>query len=561
MISDLNPIIKDDIVIVGVSSNQNLINTGLLPTSPYFEGYPIYTDQGHVFGINSDGYVVWKQSTCARLLKKGDVITDVGKRYNPFPPGKNYVKIGTTTKTKIVNPNAAGKFAQSVYITSTTTISPSLVADFWSTFGQEIQLTGETGLYDLNGVLAKWIARQLLGVPFQSMIYISGKTGLANVNVQGQHAVYYVKDMFPGDVLNKADAHGLNYWGNSVWGAPPTVIKRKLYYGTGQAHCIPLEERDYYAAPTRDYYTLKVPVVDAITAYVTNQIPANLTLMNQAKDNFLQTIRNLSVAPGRSPRGNASYSDAILGLKVLVGEHIFGVRTIPSDTFNFLITDGFDPIQLLYPNFNSPDGDACTGVFYTKINDRKYLAGTTKTALCALIDITNEDAIYAKAQYLGPDTSLGGTNYQACFDGEKIYACCSNASYITGSRGSSNQSEQFVNREGDLILPTDSFVTAVKVNPALEVQWNSKQDFASQGSMSHYNGCVFTSDGDGTLYGRNAVDGTVLLKFNTKSTSYPMGGSPTSACSANGQIIWISNYSLPALSVAQGSNGISLHVV
>lgn len=562
-LSDLNPIIKNDIVIVGVSSNQNLINTGTLPNSPKFVGYPQYTDQGHVFGISLDGHVEWKQSTCARLLKEGDVIINSGKKRNPFPPNKNSIIIGTITNDKIINPNISGKYAQSVYITPNMTIDESLVANFWSTFGQEISTTDIPGLYNLTQILAIWVEKQSENIPFQSIIYISGKTGLDNVQVTGQHGLFYVKDMFPGDVLNEQDAHALNYWGNSVWGAPPSAVRRKLFYGTGQSHYIPLEERLHYSNPQNDYYTLKIPVVDAISTYIADQTPANLLILNQTKDNFLQTIKNASVAQEKSPRGLSSYSNSIMGLKYRTGDHIFGVRTIPSDTFNFFITGVFDPLQLLYPNFNSPDGDVCTGVFYTKINDHKYLAATTKTALCSLIDITNaksdDTAIYSAVQYVGPDTALGGINYQTTFADNHIYACCSNASYITGSRGSQGQFEQFVSRLGD-IIPTQSFVSAIKICPILEVVWNSQQDFASQGTMSYYNQCVFAGDGDGTLYARNSVNGHILWKFDTKSSQWPMGGGPTSACAAGGQILWINNYSIPALSVAAGSNGISFRI-
>jgi hypothetical protein len=567
-LSDLNPIVVKNkkgkkCIIVGSSSNQNLINIGLLPSSPYFIGYPQYTDQGHIVALTEDGELEWRKSTCAPILKAGDKVTKGSGAKDPFRPGKTKALIGTITNTKIVNPSSEGKFAQSVYITDPSQVTSSLVADFWATFGQEIQTTDESGLFTLNQILQIWLNKAELGTPFQSVIYISGKQGLNGAVANGVHGVFYVKEISDGDILTEQDAHALNYWGNSVWGAPSTYIDYKVYYGSGQSHYIPLDERKYYSEPERDYYALKVPVVDNITAYINNQTQSNLDILNQSKDSFLHSIKTISVAPGRSPRGSLSYNDGILGLKMHKGKHLFGVRTIPSDTYNFFFSGGYDPLQLLYPNFNSPDGDACTGIFRNVKIDREYLVATTKTALCCLVDITDANGndnsvIYSDVQYVAPDTTLGGINYQSSFQNDRVFSCCSNASYIQGSRGSQGQPEQFVSRTGEII--TQSFVASVNVNDGLDVKWNQAQDFASQGTMMCYNNCVFSGDGNGTLYGRKSTTGELLWKLNTKETEWPMGGGPTSACAGGGQIIWINNYSLPALSVAEGSNGISLRV-
>jgi hypothetical protein len=573
-LSDLCPIVSNGLITVGVSSNQNIINVGLVPDSTLFVGYPQFTDQGHLFGITTSGNVAWKISACAPLLNVGDKIMKSGDRYDPFLPGKNTVTIGTITTNTIVNPDPSGKYAQSVYITPQTTINDQLVSAFWGTLGKTIQTTEAPGYYNLNEILILWSNRQTQGQPFLSMIYISNQDGLEGSPVRGKFGVYYAKVMQPGDViLNKQDAQALNYWGNSIWGAAPTLVNNLLYFGSGQAHATPIDERIYYDDPDRNYIKLKTPVIDLITQYIDKPTQHNLHLLNWGKDVFLEKIRCLSIAKDRSPRGQMSYTDAVFVARFDDGVKLSATRTIPQDNFSFLnpVPGGLvpvDPIAVLYPTFVGADGDVSSGCFHHERKGRRYVATATKTATLALIDITNvgscddNDAVYVRAQYIGTDTALGGVNYQSAYNNGRLYATCSNANYIIGSRGSQGQFEQFVTREGK-IFGTKSYTCSVRLGPLLRVKWNMTQGDngnPSEGTVSYYNGVVFTGDARGVFYGFNAKTGERIWTYDTQTTQFPQNGGPTSFSSANGLIIAINNYGLPALGTPGGSRAVALEI-
>ena len=83
-------------VFVGSSSFQNNwnLNYGI-------NGFPLYTDQGHLFCIEDQGThpaLVWKVSACAPELKVGDTLVKGGNPvYDPFQPGSTQVTFVTQT--------------------------------------------------------------------------------------------------------------------------------------------------------------------------------------------------------------------------------------------------------------------------------------------------------------------------------------------------------------------------------------------------------------------------------------------------------------------------------
>jgi outer membrane protein assembly factor BamB len=268
-----------------------------------------------------------------------------------------------------------------------------------------------------------------------------------------------------------------------------------------------------------------------------------------------------------------SYSDGVFVAQLNNGLKLSATRTIPQDNFAFFNPPPggvvpVDPVAALYPSFVGCDGDVSSGIFYYERKGRKYVATATKTATLSLIDITNigscddNDAIYVRAQYIGTDTALGGVNYQSTYNNGVLYAVCSNANYIIGSRGSQGQFEQFVTREGE-IFGTKSFTCATRLGPLLRVAWNTTQGDngnPSEGTASYYNGVVFTGDARGAFYGFNADTGDNIWTYDTQTTQQPQNGGPTSFSSANGFIIAINNYGLPALGAPGGSRAVTFEI-
>jgi hypothetical protein len=134
---------------------------------------------------------------------------------------------------------------------------------------------------------------------------LDDKNNVEGTITEGQYAVFYIKQLSVGDqVLNKYDANGLNYWGNSTWGTRPWLneCNNVLFFSSGQSHDIPVSERIFFLDPSRNYRTLKISLVDAITKYVNDISADNLNALNTQKLGFMNKIKTLSLINDRSPR-------------------------------------------------------------------------------------------------------------------------------------------------------------------------------------------------------------------------------------------------------------------
>lgn len=563
---------NETLIIIGTASVQNAFNTGFFPNNIHYNSYPYFSDQGFLFCLKDNGTtseLKWKAPTCAPELKIGDQIIKNGDpRFDPFPPGQNFVSILTYTSTTYSSPHlllngpntGLSPIVQRVSINQSTLINSSLVWDFWQSLS-EIYLDGSQTPLNLSQVLNLWIEKQSLGAPFNSDItaFLTPQQiqSALPVPIGGQHPLCYIKELSSGHIIDsEMDAMGLNYYGCSTWGAPVSVDSEKniIYFETGQAHSIPFSELQYFALPSHNYRSLKQTLVDASTAYSLDHSPSNLFALNQAKLVFQETLRTLSIDVVRSPRGQMSYPVACMACQLTTGQLLYGVRTIPSDTYTFL--GNSNPVSLMYPSINTVDGDVSSGQHTFK---NKRVGCMTKSGVGVILNIENLNpeiafnhqnlsevgVIYDVCEYLGVNSINGASNYQtALHKNQTIISLQDNVSFADGSVGTHNNFEEYVTSNGHWIPSANSYLCAFDIKNK-SVKWISELQNFGASQIAICNDCVFTSDSVGSLYVHNAFTGAMLWKYNGNKGTFPMGGGIASACITDNQVFWINNYKVP----------------
>lgn len=595
-LSDMNPKaikIKIDgkerkFVFVGVSSFQNAINFGIImgnPLSNNENNFPIYTDQGYLFCIEDKEYepeIKWKKSSCAPVLHVGDLIVknapDTSK--DPFRPGTNIVKITSITSERnyFVNPyfvesppNPAQPFTTP--ITATITVTPNGVTipqPIWQNLGKNIYIDGDrTNTYTYQEAITFLTGK--VGLHTIWSYITSEQINLAKQQV-GNNNLLYFKYLESGALLSEPyDAMSLNYWGNSTWGefVEVDITQNLVFWGTGQSHELPLDDVLYYTEPSRNFVSLKTPVLDAIDKYIEGTL--SIKQLNAIKELFSEKIKNLALTvDDRSPRSRMSYTDSIIASyifskqakcerkKIKAGETAFAVRTLNYDNFTFLASE----FTLVYPA-NVVDGDVSSGVKLIQ-NGERYISSATKSGLTAIINITRFNnnvtfddtnfeetgAKFTKLLYNGPSGLLGGSNYANDDVNHLLINCQLNAGWSAVERSSKGNFEIEVTDTGT-IYPTDnSFLSAVDVKNQ-KIKWYYNMGNRAVAQVLAHNGVVFSEDGSGNLYINNAENGKLLWKYDGNSIGMYGGiANPDIHCD---YVVWANNY--PVAGVEVGSPG------
>lgn len=624
-LGDLSPVAADitlddgtsvRYIFVGSSSGQNLFNPG------YFAGnFPTYTDQGFLFCIQDLGttsQLVWRTPTCAPNLKVGDTIVKGGDpAFDPFRPTEDKVVLESITSPTnnfiqpyyLSNPPAPGlpntvPIAAIVLFNSTTVINSSLVQSIWSNSSIPIyQDSNRTIPYTLSQLINIWLTEQSALAPGASVrhtiwSYVNSSIINTAISQGNNYNIMYFKYMQSGQTLTEFyDAQNLNYWGNGVWGARPTLdLNRNLvYFSSGQAHELPLDENLFYNRPENNFFALKVPVVDTINKYIAGQ--ATLTDVNNAKQVFTSVIRSkaLNVAD-KSPRGRMSYSDSVMGAYILPykgkagkivpgGTKAFGVRIVPSDSFTFIDND---PKQNVFP-LNTLDGDASSGVEMFVYNDDDcsestgssssnnsaessvWLVTSPKCALTPIIDVSNikknvnfddnnlsmKGVILTKLVFSGPNSQMGGSNYQnasTSVNGMKFISCQINLSPASGARGSDGSMESHVTFDGRVLFPTNSYIQAVNI-PSGNIIWETAYNTMASCEVSILNDVAFSAMSNGTLLAHSTNNGAQIWSLDGKTLG--MNGGIVGCATTQTQILWIDNYSAFGIVGTYGPNGAS----
>jgi hypothetical protein len=563
-------------IFVGTSSYQNTLNVGLVGsgvTNPLGFLYPIYTDQGFLFCIedlNTTSKLVWQTPTCAPILQVGDTISNRSIDYNPFMPGESVVTIESVSSANnyfsqpyfLANPPYPGTpnttpFATTVTFTQNSVIS---VQPIWYSIDPIYQdnqcSTGTCMGYTIQALLNIWAQEQANLKPGQIVTHtIWAYVGPKIVNLaqqqSGNNNIVYFKFMTNGQkISNPIDAQNLNYWGNTTWGYQPHVDldNNMVYFGSGQAHEIPIDESIYYNQPSRNFFTLKQPVIDTINRYADDK--ATLNDVNKQKNKFLDRISALAAdVYVRSPRSRLSYSDAVFGVYITGargGKIAFARRLIPWDTYTFLTT----PRTIFYPGLQAIDGDCSSGVF-------KYdntISTCAKSGLSLILTLSNNDQTQFTSRYVysGPNSAIGGSNYGSALYQNKMISCQGNVNWFTGTAEVITNVENQVTQDGRVLETNNSFIQTFDVTSG-KILWETdlKNRIITQVSVS--NGVAFISGTNASIYCLDIDTGNIL--YTNDTSQYGMNGGIAAPSIANGKVYWINNYSIFGLVGGAGPNG------
>lgn len=582
-------------IFVGTSSLQNVFNVGTLSNAS-----PLYTDQGFMFCVEDDGtgfFPVWRTPTCAPLIRVGDTLIQGGDpAYDPFPPGQDYVAIlSKSTPTNLLsqpyplpNPPAPGTpntvpILAIVTFTKTTPINADLVQPIWSLPDLAIyEDSDRTNAHTLSDLLLQWQQEQD-NMPDDATIKhnIWAYATLEQIELSQQNPaninLIYFKALLPGQTVTETfDAMSLNYWGNGTWGGPPTLdLKSNLiYWGSGQAHAIPLGENLLFSQPQYNFLDLKKPVIDTAERYVAGT--ATVDDVNRTKGVFLHQIQNIAFdLMLKSPRGQMSYTDGVLGSYIFstrsqqAGALAFATRTIAWDAYTFVADS---PELILYPFSNTIDGDVSSGVLLKAGDCSKYVTTAAKSGLSLTLDIINlrknvvfdhtnlaETGVSVKLPvFNGPNGLLGGSNYlDADVDG-KLVCSQGNMAWFGGSTGTNGALEFEVTPDGRVFDVNNSFVQAVDINTN-KIVWSTPYDTRAHAQVVIHGHISFVGDGFGSYYALCSRDGRILWKFDAKPYGIN-GGILAPQVSDDGQVIWMNNYVAFGVIGQPGPNGVSLRV-
>lgn len=598
-------------VFVGTSSYQNAVNVDALT------GFPVYSDQGLLLRIDDLGKtaeISWRYNTCAAALQAGDVIVKGGDPdKDPFPPTRNEVifwrdaredESGRLSYSRIMsytgdvpgykpagypleNDSTVPVADTVLLVAASPALTEASLSSLWRSAAPGIgglsQIYNNTFvqnptdvtellalLNELQGSLQAGTSQKVTIWTYLSFAQVEATAQASDEWNLGNVGVRYAASRGSGATLNAQEAKALNYYGNSVWGQTPVLDLEAglIYFGTGQSHSSPLEEILQFEDPMIEFYSRKQDLVRQKYFYA-GLIPgetATLADVEEAKQAFVEETGALVLGTAlKSPRGNRSLADALVAVSLHDGAIAFALRTIPSDTFSFLIGE---PSQAVIGN-NDPDGDVASGItlFYdlqtAEGPSRKLVACVAKNGLYMSLDITgfnyipfdysNFDELGIKVQraYTGPVSALGGSNFALANDGGKhiCYGSANNSEFNGSQVFSYDGAERpyyirrgrkepdlhatqyletpyggyefHVTQEGRIFQPQESFVGTIDVASG-QIVWEQSLGTLSNPAVTCYNGVFFTNSDEGTQFAFDTEDGTVLWKLD--GTKYGWSG-------------------------------------
>lgn len=626
-------------IFVGLSSFQNAINPS--PT------WPTFTDKGHMYRIDDLGTsasLVWSTSTCAPDLLVGDTITagDANPDLDPFRPGKTEVIIWRDTTSAGTFSDAGGVVGKVLDNTgpnpgyrpigytgpgtanndrmpasySKSVVSgdlPLVEADFPSTFRTPAPGIGSGAriyqfypgapsgaktitnvLIDMNAILPGILAAAP-SVRVNIWAYLTAGEVVA-INGAGAPflaanvGVRYVACLPDGyTIANEQEVMALGYYGNSVWGQSPVIDEKRgyAYFGTGQAHAIPLDEELFYQDPAYDFRKRAQPVVDRKYEYTQDDVSlgmgpyATLTDINDAKKTFVDDILTDSLDfTLKSPRGNRSYSTAMMGCDLETGDIAFGFRTVHADIANFTA----EPLIIREVPIIGIDADVSSGIHYFDNvlmeggDYGTFLASANKGGLLNHLDISGlnrnvpfdhtnlmEKGVIPTLYYGGTLSALGGSNFGSSQSGGRflIYQMHNKSTDVGGSGVQSetyqdnfSQGWEFhVTRDGRVLPILNSVVGAFDVGKK-KIVWEFNIGQESASIATTYNGVVYVGNADGTFYGLDVENGEQIWAMD--GSVYGLSGLGTPVFS-DGCAILIANYNF-AGGGSPGNTGVFLKV-
>jgi hypothetical protein len=600
-ISDMNPVadyFKDmngnihKYVFVGISSFQNAINF-----TAVMGGFPKCTDQGFLFCIEDHGNsssLVWKVPTCAPLINVGDTLTKGGPAHlDPFRPSEDRVLIQTTSSSNnnflnpyyldenSIYPGIVGlvPFIVKVNFTNSTTIDNTLVQTIWQSIGEIYVDSDRTHPHNLEELLSMWETEKgnlANGEVASHIIWAFVDSNIVSLaqGQSGNHGIIYFKYLNDNHTVdNIDDAYGLNYYGNSTWGAAPLIDKENntIYFGSGQGHDIILDESLFYSNRNRNFLDVKVPYIDQVNGYLDGDLDfKDLEKGREGFENINQTI--VFNTNDKSPRGRMSYSDGIFGVYIndfmsknglIVGGTIaFATRTTQWDTFTFLSDE---PKVNVYP-IRALDGDASSGLQLFKKNGKLNISTSTKSGVSLTLDLKsmNNDVIFnhnnlkskgvkiVRYTLSGPAGALGGSNFQCDASDSTLVCAQGNMAWFSGGFSSTGSPEKHITQDGKLYDVNNSFLEALDMKSG-EILWEKCYYNRAHAQVKIHNSLIFTQDDTGSLYVHDLNNGDLLWKYN--GSRIGLNGGIVAPSISNMDVVWTNNYNAFGIIGSAGKYG------
>lgn len=375
------------------------------------------------------------------------------------------------------------------------------------------------------------------------------------------------------------EAKSLNYYGNSTWSKQPVIsLKHNLcIFGTCQAHNCPLDEMLTFLAPDTEYYTRKQPLLKTIYEYLRPKTLSGdpfpiVTIktfedVKAAKLAFRDETLALSIDPSlRSPRGNRSYSDALIGCSLTDGSMQFGVRSNPWDSASF-ITDEHTGLVIQSTLLDADLSGGCHLLGNVPLSDGSYAdyaVGFGKGTWLVVADISGlnpaiewthenlqQKGVVPDLIYTGPDGILGRANFcSANTSGSYVVSAQANRS-VTGSSlifdpayqdNASRGREIHVTQDGGQYLVGEAFASAVDISKKAIV-WEKSLGDGGNPESSILNGVFYCQDAFGQMFGLDVENGQEVWRAN--GPSFGANGGIQCPQFAGGDMIWITPYAIP----------------
>lgn len=506
-VSELQPVVADDqrrLVLVGMSSRQH---ERLLKDE---HGMPVYTDGGALVAVHDMGpkaSVAWRIQTCARPLYVGDVIRhDHPASPNPFRPGQTSVVVAATAEPHLVNAYSNDDKCTPIAALETADAPRQPV---WNTPGITIR-----DAYD------NLIGARRPNDDFQvRVIYASVPTALID-ETQDNDGVLYFKVLKSGHrIATASEAQGLGYYGNGVWGRSVAVGGGYVYFGTGQAHSIPVDDI---------LFTHGVDVVDS-RRLTTEERAVQYAADNMLFDRLLSSKKSQCKAQLKwanntsswSPRAKASISDGLVRARLDTGEIESVTRTCPLDLYNQIPTN---PVCVMYPLPVSVDGDLACGVFRFSSKKKSVTVAPTRAGTVLFVDHKDRSSMIVS----GTPSMVGGASVESTSDSTSAFACQVNRSWI---RRLNERHPPVVTSKGDSV-PDDNAVVQSFDPWTASCRWETALDEPATSDLAVDGTYVYAGDLSGAFY--------VLCKNTGKirwKSAVIRDGTPSPALAANAVVL------------------------
>jgi hypothetical protein len=275
-----------------------------------------------------------------------------------------------------------------------------------------------------------------------------------------------------GDAVTNQEAYELNYAGPSSWAGPPAVNLNsngdavEVYVALGQGHSAPFDEGLFFDSEFSGSVPAGSNFVDRYqtVATVTGTLPTNIANIRAAEATLVSQVRARAAlrTSSISPRGQQWRADSIIAVNLrpgslgqeiwsfagagydvwTVGQNSSTTRNVGASRATFPGSTGFVKSYNYSEQPNCADGDF--GQFCILDSERQRIVWSNKQGHAGRLNITDPNLgptsyTIGDWQYMGPPSTLGGSNFGSSYDQTNLYTIQRNyandgVSPLTGSK-------------------------------------------------------------------------------------------------------------------------------